>query len=177
MICKKINRFPGLITSAAIVLLITGCGYHFMPAGEHIGTRIQKVFVDNFPNRTSEAYVENYLRKAFIDEFIEGRRFKVVGKPEMADAVLKGSVKSLTTSHLSYDINNIAVEERVTMTMEIIFEEQDTHEIVWSNKDISGMEDYQITDQLTSENSRKNALIKLSNDTAEKVYRLMMSDF
>ena len=177
MICKKTNRFPGLITSAALVLLITGCSYHFMPAGEHIGTRIQKVFVDTFSNRSSEAYMENYLRKAFIDEFIEGRRFKLVGKPEMADAVLKGSVKSLTTSHLSYDINNIAVEERVTMTMEVIFEEQDTHEIVWSNKDISGMEDYQITDQLTSENSRKNALIKLLNDTAEKVYRLMMSDF
>ncbi|MDI6776212.1 MAG: LptE family protein [Syntrophales bacterium] len=177
MICKKINRFIGLITSAALLLLITGCGYHFTPAGEHVGTRIQKVFVDTFSNRSSEAYVENYLRKAFIDEFIEGRRFKLVGRPEMADAVLRGSIKSLTTAHLSYDINNIAVEERVTMTMEIIFEEQGTHEIIWSNKDLLGMEDYQVTDQLASENSRKNALIKLSNDSAEKVYRLMMSGF
>lgn len=178
MICIKINRFPGLITSTALLLLITGCGYRFTPAGEHIGTRIQKVFVDNFSNRTSEAYVENYLRQAFIDEFIKGRRFKLVGKPEMADAVLKGSIKSLTISHLSYDINNIAMEERVTMIMEIIFEEQDTHKIIWSNKDISGMEDYRITtDQLTSESRRKDALIKLSNDTAEKVYRLIMSDF
>jgi len=39
------------------------------------------------------------------------------------------------------------------------------------------MEDYRITDQLASESSRKDALIKLSNDTAEKVYRLMMSGF
>jgi len=178
MIRIKISRFLGLTASAALILLITGCGYSFTPTGEHIATRIKTVFVDTFSNRTSEAYVENYLRQAFIDEFIKGRRFKLVGKPEMADAVLKGSIKSLTISHLSYDINNIAVEERVTMTMEIIFEEQDTHEIIWSNKDISGMEDYQITtDQLTTENSRKNAIIKLSNDAAEKVYRLIMSDF
>ena len=177
MIRIKINRFLGLTASTALILLITGCGHSFTPTGEHIATRIKTVFIDTFSNRTSEAYVENYLRQAFIDEFIKGRRFKVVGKPEMADAVLKGSVKSLTISHLSYDINNIAMEERVTMTMEIIFEERDTHKIIWSNKDISGMEDYQITDQLTSENSRRNALIKLSNDAAEKVYRLMMSDF
>lgn len=177
MIRIKINRFLGLTASTALILLITGCGYSFTPTGEHIATRIKTVFIDTFSNRTSEAYVENYLRQAFIDEFIKGRRFKVVGKPEMADAVLKGSVKSLTISHLSYDINNIAMEERVTMTMEIIFEERDTHKIIWSNKDISGMEDYQITDQLTSENSRRNALIKLSNDAAEKVYRLMMSGF
>jgi len=161
----------------ALVLLITGCGYYFRPAGEHIGTHIQKVFVDTFSNRTSEAYVENYLRNAFIDEFIEGRRFKLVGNPEMADAILKGSIKSLTTSHLSYDINNIAVEERVTMTMELVFEERDTEKIIWMNKNLSAMEDYRITDQLASESSRKDALIKLSNDTAEKVYRLMMSGF
>jgi len=95
----------------------------------------------------------------------------------MADAILKGSIKSLTTSHLSYDINNIAVEERVTMTMELVFEERDTEKVIWMNKNLSAMEDYRITDQLASESSRKDALIKLSNDTAEKVYRLMMSGF
>jgi hypothetical protein len=165
------------MASAAFILLITGCGYSFTPTGEHIAARIQKVFVDNFSNRSSEAYVENYLRKAFIDEFIKGRRFKIVGKPEMADAVLKGSIKNLTTSHLSYDINNIAVEERMTMTMDITFEEQSTYEIIWSGKNISGIEDYKVADQIATESSRKDALIKLANDTAEKVYRLMMSDF
>ncbi|MDO8722652.1 MAG: LptE family protein [Syntrophales bacterium] len=177
MICIKISRFLGLTASAAFILLISGCGYSFTPTGEHIATRIKTVFVDNFSNRSSEAYVENYLRKAFIDEFIKGRRFKIVGKPEMADAVLKGSIKNLTTSHLSYDINNIAVEERVTMTMDITFEEQSTHEIIWSGKNILGIEDYKVADQLTTESSRQDALIKLANDTAEKVYRLMMSDF
>lgn len=159
------------------VLLMTGCGYNFRPAGENIGTYIQKVFVDNFSNRTSEAYVENYLRSAFIDEFIKGRRFKVVGSPEMADAILKGSINSVTTSHLSYDSSSIAVEERVTMAMELVFEERETGKIIWTDKNLAGIEDYRVTDQLASENSRKNTLIKLSKDTAENAYRLMMSDF
>ena len=175
---SRINRLMEFIAISSLVLLIISCGYRFTPAGEHIGTRVQKVFVDTFSNRTSEAYIENYLRNAFIDEFIRGRRFKVVGRPEMADAVLKGNIKSLTTSRLSYDINDIAVEERVTMTVEIVFEEQDTNETIWSERNIAGFEDYQsTTDQLTSENNRKNALIKLANDTAEKAYRLMMSGF
>ena len=177
MIRIKISRFLGLTASAALILLITGCGYSFTPTGEHIATRIKTVFVDTFSNRTSEAYVENYLRQAFIDEFIKGRRFKVVGKPEIADAVLRGSVKNLVVSHLSYDINSIAIEERITMTMDIVFEEQETHKIIWSGKNISGIEDYKVADQMATESSRKDALIKLANDTAEKVYRLMMSDF
>ncbi len=61
--------------------------------------------------------------------------------------------------------------------MELTFEDQGTQKVIWTNKNFSGYQDYAFTDVSTKETNRKNALVKLSNDTAERAYRLMMSGF
>ena len=159
------------------VLLFSGCGYRFSPGGEYIDKTIRTVFIDNFSNRTSEANIENSFRTAFIDQFIIGGRFTLVDKREKADSVFKASINSLTISPLAYQKSVIAQEERATITMELTFEDQSNKKIIWTNKNFSGYQDYTFTDVSTKETNRKNALIKLSNDTAERAYRLMMSGF
>jgi predicted N-acyltransferase len=132
---------------------------------------------DLFANRTGEAYIDNTIRNAFINQFTTGSRFTIVDRREKADAAFRGSIDSLTTAPLSYQKSNLASEERVTITMELAFEEQDTKKTIWTNKSFSGYQDYATPDLNSKEANRKNALIKLSNDTAERAYRLMMSVF
>jgi len=172
-------RVSGLTIIACLLpfILVLGCGYRFSPGGEHIDKNIRKIFVDNFSNRTSEANIENTFRSAFIDQFAISRRFTLVDSREKADAIFRGRIDSLTTSPLSYQKSNIAAEERLTATMELVFEVQDTKKIIWTDKNFSGTQDYSAPDLSTKETRRKDALIKLSNDTAERAYRLMMSGF
>jgi len=158
-------------------LLITGCGYRFSAGGEYIDKKIRTVFVDNFANRTSETYIDNTIRNAFINQFTTGSRFSIVDRREKADAIFRGSIDNITTAPLSYQKSNLAAEERVTITMELAFEEQDTKKSIWTNKSFSGYQDYGTPDLNSKEANRKNALIKLSEDTAERAYRLMMSGF
>jgi len=160
-----------------VFLLLSGCGYRFSGGGENIDKKIQTVFVDNFPNRTSEANIEIIFRTAFIDQFITGGRFKVVDRRESADAVFKGSIDILTASPLSYQKSTFAAEERVTVTMDLLFEEQGSRNIIWSYKKFSGSRDYYIGDVNSKEINRKDAFIRLSNEAAERAYRLMMSGF
>ena len=159
------------------VFLIAGCGYRFSPGGEYIDKKIRTVFIDNFTNKTSEPNVENTIRSSFIDQFIIGGRFALVDGREGADAVFKGSVNSIVTSPLSYQKTGLASGERLSAGMELIFEEQDTHKLIWNNKNFMAIQDYTFTDLNTRNTNRTNALIKLSNDAAEKAYRLMMSGF
>ena len=159
------------------LLLMSGCGYRFSPGGEYIDQSIQTVFVDHFSNRTSEANIENTFRSAFIDQFIRGRRLKLVDSREGADALFRGSIDSLITAPLSYQKDNLAAEERMTVTMEIVLEEKNTRKVIWTDKSFSATQDYPFTDVTTKERNRKDALTKLSNDSAEKAYRLMMSGF
>jgi hypothetical protein len=159
------------------VFLVAGCGYRFSPGGEYIDKKIRTVFVDNFANKTSEANVENTIRNSFIDQFIIGGRLALVDGREKADAVFKGSVNSIVTSPLSYQRTGLASGERLTVAMELVFEEEDTHKLIWNNKNFTATQDYSFTDLNTRDTNRRNALIKLSNDSAEKAYRLMMSGF
>jgi outer membrane lipopolysaccharide assembly protein LptE/RlpB len=175
----KIARDIALLAIIIVtqILCLSGCGYHFTPGGEYIDKSIQTVFVDNFSNRTSEANVEITIRSAFIDQFIRGRRLKLVDTREAADAVLRGSVDNLTTAPLSYGKDNLAAEERLLLTMEIVLEERATQKIIWADKSFSSRQDYPFADLTARERNRRDALTKLANDSAENAYRLMMSGF
>ena len=80
-------------------------------------------------------------------------------------------------SPLAYKASNLSAEDRLTVTLEISFEERQSGRILWSDSAFSGTGDYPVTTVGVTETSRKNALIKLANDTAERAYRLMMSGF
>ena len=158
-------------------LLSSGCGYRFSPGGEYIDKNIRTVFVDTFANRTSEALIENTFRSAFIDQFVIGGRFTLVDSRGKADAIFKGTIVSLITSPVSYQRSNVAAEERVTVTMELTFEDQENKKPIWTNNSFSGYQDYACPDLSAKETNRRNALTKLSTDTADKAYRSMMSGF
>jgi hypothetical protein len=167
-----------LVTFLVIqMLFITGCGYRVTPGGEYIDNSVQTVFVDTFGNRTSEANIENSFRSAFIGQLSRGSRLKPVGSRETADAVFKGRIESILTTPLSYNRNNLAAEERMTLTMELILEEKVTGKIIWEDKGFSATQDYPFNDIITRDRNRKAALIKLLSDSAEKAYRSMMSGF
>ncbi|MDO9527822.1 MAG: LptE family protein [Syntrophales bacterium] len=175
----RILKTNFLTVIVAFFFLAAGCGYHFSPAGDHIDKRLETVFVDNFSNNTSEANVENYFRNSFIDQFRKGSRFKLVNSKNLADTVLKGSINSLVTPHLAYSASKLAKENRVTVTMEVVFEERETKKIIWANKNLSENEDYLVDESNpnTTETNRTTALKKLAEDTAEKTYRYIMSGF
>lgn len=159
-------------------VVIIGCGYAFSPQGDYIDKRIQKIYVGQFDNKTAYAEVENYVRSAFIDQFIQTRRFQIVESVELADATIKGSVLNITTAPLSYRASTIVAEERATMTLELTFREKESGKDIWKSQGISGTVDYTIAPDInTLPATRRTAFIKLANDTAEKTFNQMMSGF
>lgn len=167
------------VTLFLIFIFITvACGYSLKPGGEYIDKDIQNVFVDVFANKTSEANIENTFRTAFIDQFIQGKRFRIVDSQDRADALFKGSIDNLSSAPLSYKTTNLAAEERFTLTLSLTFEQRVNKKIIWSYPGISSIQDYLVsTDPAVTQTNKQNAFVKLSNDTAERAYRLMMSGF
>ena len=160
------------------IFMIGACGYGFVPQGDSINKNIQKIYVDIFTNKTSEANIENTFRTAFIDQIIQGRRFKLASSSGEADAILKGSIESLNAAPLSYQATNLAAEDRMSTVLSLTLEAQNPRKIIWVNSGFSGFQDYIMSNDLNiAQINKKNALIKLANDTAERAYRLMMSDF
>lgn len=158
--------------------MIIACGYGFAPQGEYIDKRIQKIYVGQFDNKTAQAELENYVRTAFIDQFVQSHRFKVVESVELADATIKGGILNLTLAPLSYRGNTIAAEERATITMELTFREKESGKDIWQSRGIVGTVDYTVDNNINLlPATRRTAFIKLANDTAEKTFNQMMSGF
>lgn len=157
---------------------ISACGYHFAPDMQAIDKQVHKIFVDVFDNKTSEANIENIVRSAFADQIIKGRRFKLAVSRDEADAILSGSIDSLSASALSYQVTNIAAEDRMTIVLSLVLEARDPRKILWTNSSLTGVQDYNLgTNPTVAQANKKDALIKLANDTAERAYRFMMSGF
>ena len=155
-----------------------GCGYSFTSRGESIDSRIQKVYVESFVNKTAQAEIENYFRTAFINHFIQNSRFKIVSSAEGADAIVRGRILNLNTSPLSYIKNGLAAEERATVTLDLTFEDTANSKIIWSSKNMANSIDYSLKEDINLlPSARKQALKKLANDMAEKAFNLMMSGF
>lgn len=168
---------PRIIILLTILLMLSGCGYGFSPGGEYIDPDVRKIFVEPFANRTSQANLEDTIRLAITDWFVRGKRFQIVDNEAQADAIFRGTVKSLTTSPLSSRTTNLAAEERMTLTLELSFDDRRTKKVIWKDANFSGTQDYPVANVNDTETARKNALTKLSRDTAERAYRMMMSGF
>ena len=165
------------IILTTMFLILAACGYHFSPGGEYIDPDVRKVFIEPFANRTSQANLEDTIRLAITDWFVRGRRFQIVDNEAQADAIFRGTVKSLTTAPLSSRTTNLAAEERMTLTLELSFEDRRTKKVIWKDANFSGTQDYPVASISDTETARKNAITKLSRDTAERAYRMMMSGF
>jgi hypothetical protein len=157
--------------------LLFGCGYGFAPQGQYIDKRIKNLYVEPFGNKTAQAEVENFLRTAFIDQIIQHSRFKAAPDIEQADAVIGGNVLNLRTEALSYRNNILAAEERMTITLEVSFREKENGRIIWSSRNVTRTADYKLQSNTDLQSARKQALSKLTHDTAETTFNLMMSDF
>lgn len=161
-----------------LAALCFGCGYSFAPRGESIDSRIQKIYVKSFGNKTSQAELEYYIRNALIDQFLQNSRFRVVNSPEAADAVVEGEVVNFYTSSLARGRNNLAAEERATMVINVAFQETASGKIIWSGRQMTDTVDYFLGEDINYLTAaRKQALMKLAGDMAEKAFNLMMSGF
>ncbi|HDQ03146.1 MAG TPA: hypothetical protein ENN23_01015 [Deltaproteobacteria bacterium] len=175
---RNIRIFFRIGAAGLAFIMVLGCGYTFTPRGKHIDKRIQRVYVEPFGNKTSQAQIENLLRTAFINHFIQYSRFKVVGSSEEADATVRGTVLNYYTSALSYRPDKLVAQERAHIVVQILFQEKESGKIIWSSRNITENIDYRLQDNINLlPVTRKNALIKLSHDTAEKVVNLMLAGF
>lgn len=164
--------------TALLILLLVGCGYSFSGSIRSAYPDIKTVYVDTFTNKTSEPNIENIFRSAFSSEIVQRGHFKLASSRAEAGATFRGTILSIQVAPLAYKSGtSFSAEDRITITLELFLEDTAKGKTLWSNSGFTGTVDYPVTAVGATESSRRNALTKLASDSAEKVYRLMMSDF
>jgi len=66
----------------------------------------------------------------------------------------------------------------MTAFLEVSFREKESGKILWSSRNVMATVDYELQDDINLLSAtRKRALAKLSADTAEKAFNMMMANF
>lgn len=116
----KLGRMLGL----AVLFASVGCGYHTAGHAVQLPENVKTIAVPAFVNETSTYRIEQMLTASVVREFTTRTHYHIVKTAgEDADATLRGTVVSTSSSPLTYNSSTgqaasvlIVVSMRVTLT-------------------------------------------------------------
>ena len=98
----------------------TGCGYTAVSAPPVV--EVRTVAVPLFDNRTFEPLLEARLTERVKARLVSTGPWRLVNRPGVADLVIVGTVTGFGVTPVSFDETHSALEQRVTITVEVMAE-------------------------------------------------------
>jgi outer membrane lipopolysaccharide assembly protein LptE/RlpB len=151
-----------------IALVAGGCGYHTLGHSTALAPDVHTIAIPEFVSQSREFRVEQLLTDAVIREFDTRTQFKVVGNlHEDADAVLKGTVLSASSTPLAYDSQTgRAASALVTVSVQITLTNRQG-KILFQNPSYLFHDQYEISrDVSTFFQEESPAMDRISRDFA-----------
>ena len=164
--------------ACAVILLglfFSACGYRFSGGGS-LPAGITSISVEMFENRTGETGVENIITNDFIYEFTRHEQVVVTGS-DRADAIFSGVVQSISERAISHTGDYTSNERRVKLKVDLQLTDK-SGEVIWSAKNVSEKEAYQVlSDKQSTERNKRDAIETLSKRLAENIFNRLTAGF
>jgi outer membrane lipopolysaccharide assembly protein LptE/RlpB len=142
----------------------------------HVPSGLNSVAIPTFVNQTFEPGIEVPFTQAFLREFIQDRRLKVLDRSE-ADSVLEGVIKSFNIYSVSYDRSGLVLEYQTTVVMDLTLKKR-TGEVLWVIKDFSESTWYRASSAvLASESNKQAAIQQIGQFVADRLRTRFFYDF
>jgi outer membrane lipopolysaccharide assembly protein LptE/RlpB len=152
---------------AALVLSLAGCGYH--TAGHsQLPQNVRIIAIPGFVSQSPTFRIEQVLTEAVVREFNTRTQFHVIHELQPdADAVLRGTVISASTSPLAYDSKTGRVSSAlVTVNMQVTLTDRQG-KVLFQNPSYLFHEQYELSRELTTFFQEDSpAIDRLSRDFA-----------
>jgi outer membrane lipopolysaccharide assembly protein LptE/RlpB len=161
-------RLLAFASFTAVLLGLTGCGYHTLGAATHLSPNAHTLSVPVFATRSEAYHTEAVMTNAVIREFATRSRLRVTpdtgGDPDM---VLHGTILQETVAPLTYNTSTQQSSSfLITMVVSVNLTGRDGR-VLYENKKYVFRQQYQsTTDLATFLNESPAAVERLSRDFA-----------
>ncbi len=137
------------VQAAAVLLLLSGCGYHTLGAATHLPADVKTLSVPVFANRTTFNGTNTAMTEAVIREFATRTRLRVTPREDDgADAVVQGTIVNEGVKPLTF---NSATDQSssfvITVVVSVTVTARDGR-VLYSNPNYVFREQYQATTNL-----------------------------
>jgi outer membrane lipopolysaccharide assembly protein LptE/RlpB len=167
------------VVALAVILALTGCGYHTAGKVSTLPTHIQVLAVPTFENHTHSYRVEQVMTAAVVRELTTRTQYKIENENDVAaDATLKGEVLQTISSPVTYDsVTGRASSSLVTVVMKVSLVDK-KGKVLFENPNYTFREEYQISRELSSFFDEESpALDRLSREMARSLVSNILEGF
>jgi len=182
------NRFIKVVLILGFCALFFGCGYHFGSVGPSLNVHLESIAIPPFSGSSSYAGIENDFTTVVRQEFLTRSKVSLV-EEKSAQAVLRGSLISVTTEPLTYTvtqqtIHGLVATDKVTRSrtlrvrLEMSLKDTATGKIMWQDANLTDTASFRVSsDPLITRHNQRLALIAIARDLAERIYSRTMERF
>jgi outer membrane lipopolysaccharide assembly protein LptE/RlpB len=156
---------------------LTACGYRFAGSGA-FPQGVELIFIEVLENRTSKTGVERIVTNQLIFEFSRQRESSLVSNLKDADAVLKGSIKSIRTQTISRVDTEVANEREVVMNIDLRLIKKDGGDVLWAANGLSDREAFDVSNsKIETDRNEELAVTRLSERISQRIFSRLTDDF
>jgi outer membrane lipopolysaccharide assembly protein LptE/RlpB len=164
---------------AVAPLFLAGCGYQVAGRTSRLPAGIRTIAVPTFENRTTTYRIEQRLTNAVVHELLARTRYRVVARPEAADAVLRGEITSIESDAVVFDAaTGRATTMLVTVTLRVRLVDRATGNVLYRNDNFLFRQPYEISTDVPSFFQEEGpALDRIARDFASRLVADMLENF
>jgi hypothetical protein len=129
---RQILRMAGLL----LLLLASGrAGFAYEPTAQVLSQSTRKIAVRLFENKTGTIGLKDKLTMTVNQAFNRDGRWQIVEESE-ADGVLIGEITRYFRMPLKHDANNITIEYKVLVMVDISFYDMHSKQTLWTERNL-----------------------------------------
>lgn len=169
-----------LVLTASV--LCSSCGYSLAGRGSFLPDYIRTIGVPMFVNSTPYFEVEQKLTEKVRSEFIGRGKYQVLPQETGVDAVLKGTISSISIQPASFNAQQQASRYVIVVTTAIEFREVQGNKVLWQNSGLVSRQEYDLASGASALDAsffgqEANALERVSSEFARTVVSAILEAF
>ena len=165
----------------ALLLAAAGflaCGYHLAGRGSTLPPTVRSVGIPIFDNRTSRPELEQRVTEHVVDEFTTRGRVRILPGEEGADAVLRGTLFTYTTTPVVLNPEGRATRYEILITARVVLSEPATDKVFWEDDHFLFKRQYDVPEvSITFVDQEIVAIDNVATDFARSVVSSILEGF
>jgi outer membrane lipopolysaccharide assembly protein LptE/RlpB len=172
-------RRPILLLALFLLPTLSGCGYHAAGSATHLPAGVRTLYVPVFTTRAQAFHTEMAFTQAVVRELNTRTKYIILNKDgDDADATLRGTILSQTSSPLTYDSTSGQTSSYlVTVTARVVLTDHNG-KVLYQNDALAYREQYQSTQDLSGFIQEDGpAVRRISRDFAQALVSNILESF
>jgi outer membrane lipopolysaccharide assembly protein LptE/RlpB len=169
----------GFFLCLTLALACVGCGYHTAGHAVTVPENVRTLAIPSFVNLSQTYRIEQTLTSAVVHEFTTRTHYQILNETsDAADATLRGTVLSTTSSPLTYDSKTGRAESiLVVVSMRVSLTDRQG-KVLFQNPSYVFREQYQVSQEPSSFFEEDSpAMGRLSRDFAHTLVSSVLEGF